>query len=116
MWTGLVASMAAVPLLWGIGPGWGVWASLLACFVCFATFCLLYDEPVRKARSRVAARLAGMSSRGSMSEEYQRLQSSRLNPTDAERKMTMSPMLIANLVSGAAGAGLALWGLALRIS
>lgn len=115
MWTGLLASIAAVPLMWGVGPEWGLWAAFAALFTCFATFCLLYDEPVRKARSRVEARLAGMSSKGLMSEEFQRLQSTPPEPTATERKMTMGSMMLLHLAAGAAGAVFAIWGIMLRL-
>jgi hypothetical protein len=116
MWFGMFATIAAVPLMYGVGPPWGLWLALIALAVCFATFCLLYDEPVRRARARMARRLADIAPNGAMSEEFHRLQSSALQPTAEERAMRLGPMLVANLAAGAAGTALVVWGIALRIS
>ncbi len=116
MWTSLGASAAAVALLFGVGPTWGMGLAFLILAVCFATFCLLYDEPVRRARSRIARQLSGISSTGVNAEEHHRIRSMAVKPTSDDRKMEMSPMMIVHLASGAAGAGLAVWGLVLRLS
>jgi hypothetical protein len=116
MWLSLIASGAAVPLMYGVGPEWGLWLSMLVFAAAFTTFCLLYDRPLDRARRRIAAQLAGVSSAGSMSEEHQRLRSMKVTPTETDLQMDLTPMMLVLLVSGVAGAGFAIWGIVLRSS
>jgi hypothetical protein len=114
VWICLIASVAAVPLMYGVGPSWGLWLALIALAVCFTTFCLLYDEAPNRARRRVAAQLGQISSKGVMAEEYQRLQSMTIKTTAEDRKMVLSPMMLANIAAGVLALGLTIWGIALR--
>ena len=116
MWLSLIASGAAVPLMYGVGPGWAMWVSMLVFGTAFTMFCLLYDQPVNRARHRIASQLAGVSSAGAMAEEHQRLRSMKVIPTEQDRKMQMTPMMMALLGSGAMGVALTVWGIVLRSS
>jgi hypothetical protein len=84
--------------------------------VAFTTFCLLYDRPLDRARQRIASQLAGVSSAGALAEEHQRLRSMKVVPTADDRKMQLTPMMLALFASGALGAVLSVWGIVLRSS
>lgn len=116
MWLSLLASGASVPLMYGVGPGWAMWITMLVFGAAFTTFCLLYDQPVNRARHRIASQLAGVSSAGAMAEEHQRLRSMKVVPTEQDRRMQMTPMMLTLLISGAAGLAFCAWGIALRAS
>lgn len=113
-WLFLLASGAAVPLMYGVGPRWGLWIAMFTFAVSFTTFCLLYDMPINRARFRAAAQLGQISSMGVMSEEYHRIQSMKIKPTAEDCKMVLNPMTLLGIASGVIGVGLTVWGIVLR--
>ena len=48
------------------------YVALVVFAVSFASFCLLYDEPVHRARQRIAGQLAQISAHGLHAEDHQR--------------------------------------------
>lgn len=112
----MIINVAAAVALYGVQPPllFGIALALLA--VNFATFCLLYDEPLKRAQHRVDQQLLQISGKGVHAEEYQRLQSTKIKPTDADRKFRLTPMSSANLASGVAGALLLAWAVIARFA
>jgi hypothetical protein len=114
-WLFLVAGVAAVAMLFGVGPSMGLLAAFVALGLNFATFCIQYDDPVNRARNRVNHRISLLSPGGVHTEELQRLQSSALNVTTDDRRVRYTFLTWVNLASGVASVGLLMWGLALRV-
>jgi len=113
-WALLIVAVAAVVMLFGVGPAYAVYAAFLVLFVNFATVCLLYDDPLRRARQRVAQRLAQLKPGGRNAELYQRLQSATPKPTADDRRVRYGAMTLLNIATGLAAAGLLIWGIVLR--
>jgi hypothetical protein len=57
-WAFLIIAVCAVVALFGVGPAYAVYAAFLVLFLNFATLCLQYDDPVNRARQRVAEQLS----------------------------------------------------------
>jgi hypothetical protein len=113
-WAFLIIAVCAVVLLFGVGPAYGVYAAFLVLFANFATVCLQYDDPVKRARQRLAARLSVLKPGGKYAELYQRLQSTSPKPTADDRRVHYGAMTLLNIVTGIAAAGLLVWGIVLR--
>jgi hypothetical protein len=115
-WIFLLAGMASVAALYGVGPPFALPMAFAALCANFTTFCLQYDDPANRARRRVATQLARLSPSGLYAEEYQRLQSATLRITDEDRATRYGLMTIINLASGIVALGLVAWGLSLRFT
>ena len=113
-WIFLLTGVASVAVLYGVGPQLALPAAFAVLFVNFATFCLQYDEPLNRARGRVAATLGRMSTGGAHTDEYQRLQSSAPVITAEDRKRRFGLMTITGIASGFVSLCLLAWGIALR--
>jgi hypothetical protein len=113
-WLYMLVSGAAAFLFYGHGPTMAFYLSLLVFSVCFATFCLLYDEPLRRATGRINARLGQITARGINADEYQRLQSQAAVTTVEDRQFRWTPMSIANIAAGLTGMALLLWAVVIR--
>jgi hypothetical protein len=81
-------------------------------FANFATFCVLYDRPKDRARSRVTEQLRRMQPN---TDAAQRLATASITPTVADRQLGFGPMTILNLATGIAGIGFLAWAIMLRI-
>jgi hypothetical protein len=114
-WLYMLASGAAGAVFFNQEPKIGFYIAIAVLAVSFATFCLLYDEPVKRAALRVRQRLATISNKGIRAEEYQRLQSRSSVVTVDDRKFRLSFLSVANVASGVAGAVLLVWALIARI-
>jgi hypothetical protein len=115
-WLFMIFNIAAVGALYGMQPPtlFGVALALLA--ISFTTFCLLYDEPLKRAQHRVAQQLGQISGKGMHAEEHQRLQSMKITPNESDRKFRFTPMSGVNVASGIGGAILLAWGLLARLT
>jgi hypothetical protein len=117
-WGQMIVCAAAVVLLFGAGPAdaprWAFFAALAVFALSFATFCLLYEEPMNRARQRVAGQLARTPAQGLHAEEHQRLQSMAIKPNEHEKAFQLTFLSAANLASGAAGLVLLVWGIIAR--
>ncbi|MHC4710566.1 MAG: hypothetical protein ACYTA3_09100 [Planctomycetota bacterium] len=113
-WAFLIVAVGAVVMLFGVGPAYAVYAAFLVLFVNFATLCLQYDEPLKRARQRVAERLSLLKPGGRNADLYQRLQSATPKPTADDRRVRYGPLTLLNIASGLAAAGLLVWGILLR--
>lgn len=111
-WTLLATAGCAFASLWGVGPGYALFAAFLVLFANFATFCVLYDRPKDRARLRIADRLRRLHPNTDLA---QRLETAPITPTAADRRLGFGPMTLLNLATGIAGAGLLVWGVVLRI-
>ena len=80
-WAFLIIAAAAVVTLFGVPPWYAVYFAFLVFFVNFATVCLQYDDPIKRARRRVAMALSQMHPSGADPDFYQRLQSATPRPT-----------------------------------
>jgi hypothetical protein len=113
-WMYMIMSGVAAYLFFGHGPMLAFYGSVLVLAVSFATFCLLYDEPIRRAAHRVNIRLGQITSKGIHADEYQRLQSSAAVATADDKRFRWTPMSITNVAAGLAGAMLLLWAVMIR--
>ena len=114
-WAFLIIAVCAVAMLWGVGPEYAKYAAFLVLFVNFATVCMQYDDPIRRARRRVADQLSRLKPGGGQADLYQRLQSAAPKPTEADRRARYGPMTLLNIATGLAAAGLLVWGILLRV-
>jgi len=113
-WISLVTTILAVVLWWGGQPVAMFYTSLIVMAASFTTFCLSYDEPINRARRRVAAHMSNLSGKGVDFEEHQRLQSMTIKANDDDKKFRLTMMTGINLAAGVAGFGLVIWGLIAR--
>jgi hypothetical protein len=114
-WAFLIIAVCAVGVLWGVGPEYAVYAAFLVLFANFATVCVQYDDPIRRARRRVADRLSRLKPGGRHADLYQQLQSAAPKPTTDDRRVRYGPMTLLNVATGLAAAGLLVWGILLRV-
>ena len=115
-WVFLIIAAAAVVMLFGVGPSYAVYTAFLVLFVNFATVCLQYDDPLKRARQRVADRLSSLKPGGRNADLYQRLQSATPKPSAEDRCVRYGPMTLLNIATGVAAAGLLVWGILLRVA
>ena len=115
-WLFMIINIAAAVALYGVHPVFlfGIALALLA--INFATFCLLYDEPLRRAQHRVTQQMAQISSKGAHAEEFQRLQATKIVPSQGDRKFRLTAMSGVNIASGIGGAILMIWGFIWRFA
>jgi hypothetical protein len=111
-WAFLGAAVCSFAILLGVGPRYGVYAAFLVMCVNFATLCLQYDDPIKRARSRIAAQLRGLSPH---SDVAQRLETAVVKPTEEDRRLQFGLMTLLNLVTGLAAIGLLIWGIVLWV-
>jgi len=111
-WIWLAISVAALVSLWGVNPEYAFVGALAVLIINFATFCLLYDQPLVRARDRIAAYIQTLHPN---SELAQRLSTVKAKVTEEDRDLGSTPMTIANHISGVAAAIMLLWGLSIRL-
>lgn len=114
-WAFLIIALCAVVMLWGVGPTYALYAACLILFVNFATVCLQYDDPIKRARKRVAGQLSRLKPGGGHADLYQQLQSATPKPTADDRRVRYGPMTLLNIATGLAATGLLVWGILLRV-
>jgi hypothetical protein len=114
-WAYLIIAVAAVVMLFGVGPAYVVYLAFLVLFVNFATLCLQYDDPIKRARRRMADQLSQLKPGGRHADLYQRLQSATPKPTADDRRVRYGPMTFLNIATGIIAAGLLVWGIVLRV-
>jgi hypothetical protein len=112
----MLINMCAVVAWFGQKPGimLGVSAALLA--ASFTAFCLMYDEPVNRARIRIAEQMTRISQHGVHADEYQRLQSMKVTPTAGDKKFHLTVLSGMGVASGLMGAVMLAWGLFARLT
>jgi hypothetical protein len=115
-WLFMLACGAAVGLLFGVAPHIAFYIAFAVLAVNFATFCLMYDEPFKRARNRTEQQLLQISSKGVHAEEYQRLQSRKVVATAEDHRFQLTLTSGLNLISGIAGVGMMCWGAIARIA
>lgn len=115
-WAFLIIAVAAVVMLFGMQPKYAAYFAFLVLFINFATVCLQYDDPIKRARRRVAMRLSQMHPKGADPEFYQRLQSATPTPTADERRVRYGPLTVLNLATGIAATGLLVWAVVMRLT
>ena len=113
-WFFMLASLAAAALFFGVEPRIAFYISLAVLAVSFASFCLLYDEPLNRARFRIAQQMGAISGKGVHAEEFQRLQSMKVTPTTDDLQFRLTFMSGVNVASGIAAAILLIWGVIAR--
>jgi hypothetical protein len=113
-WISLVTTILAAILWWGGQPVGVFYASLIVMAASFTTFCLAYDDPMKRAGHRVNERMSRLSSKGVDFEEHQRLQSMTIKANDDDKRFRLTMMTGINLAAGTAGLGLVIWGLMSR--
>jgi hypothetical protein len=114
-WIFLAVGVGAVVLLYSFGSQYGTIAAFVALGVSFTTFCLQYDDPLNRARHRIANRMSSLSTGGAPTEEYHRLQTAPVMVTTADRQMRYTTMTWFNFAGAAASIGLLIWGIVLWI-
>lgn len=114
-WFFMIASLIAAVLFYGIEPRIGFYLSLAVLAVAFATFCMLYDQPLNRARRRIAAQMATLSGKGIHADEFQRLQSMKATPTEADKAFRLNLMSGLHVASGLAATGLLIWAIIARL-
>lgn len=115
-WLFMLVCALALGLFFGINPQIGFYLAFLALALNFATFCLLYDEPFKRARYRIEQQLLQISAQGVHAEEYQRLQSRKVVATVEDRAFRLTPISGVNLATGIAGAGILAWAMIARMT
>jgi hypothetical protein len=115
-WLYMIASAAAAALFFNQEPLIAFYIALVVLGVSFASFCLLYDEPVKRAAFRIAQRMSQISARGLHGEEFQRLQAMTAVVTAEDKKFRLTILSAINVASGVAGMGLLVWALILWIA
>lgn len=113
-WLFMIMAGVAAYLFYGNGPTLAFYSALLVLAVTFATFCLLYDEPLRRATGRVNARLGQINAKGIDADEYQRLQSQAAVASAEDKRFRWTPMSIANIAAGLVAALLLVWAVTIR--
>jgi hypothetical protein len=111
-WTLLGITAFGFVSLWGVGPGYAVFAAFLVMFTNFGTLCILYERPKDRARFRIANHLRQLNPNTDMA---QRLATAPITLTAADRHLGFGPMTVLNLATGAAGSALLIWGIVLRV-
>lgn len=114
-WIYMILSGVAVGFSFGVKPTIAFYLSLVVFAISFATFCLLYDEPLKRARGRIGVRMGSLSGHGIDADEYQRLQSMAVTPTDEDKQFHLTVMSGINVGSGIAGLGLLVWAALIRL-
>ena len=109
-WAFLAVAVCAFALLIRVGPQYGIYAAFVVMVVNFTTLCLQYDDPVKRARQRIAARLSRLRPDVDL---HQRLESAPVTPTAADRRVQYGPMTLLNIATGLAAIGLLIWGVML---
>jgi hypothetical protein len=115
-WAFLIIGVAAVVLLFGVGPEYAGYVAFFVLLANFATVCVQYDEPLRRARDRVKEQLSRLKPGGMNADLYQRLQSATPTPTADDRRVRYGTMTILNIVTGLAATGLLVWAVVLRVT
>jgi hypothetical protein len=115
-WAFLIIGVAAVVLLFGVGPEYAGYVAFFVLFANFATVCVQYDEPLRRARHRVTERLSRMKPSGRNAELYHQLQSAAPRPTADDRRVRYGTMTLLNIATGLAATGLLVWAIVLRVT
>jgi len=105
-WAFFIIAVCAVVMLWGVGPEHAVYIAFLVLFINFATVCLQYDDPIKRARLRVVHQLSRLKPGGKNADLYQRLQSTTPRATAEDRKVRYGPMTLLNIATGLTAAGL----------
>lgn len=111
-WSLFAIAICAFAASWGLGNDYLPIAAFAVLFANFATFCLVYDRPLARARERIAMQLRGMDPN---SDAAQRLGTVVAKPTDADRNLGLSPMVLMNLITGAAAVLILIYVLWLRL-
>ena len=114
-WIYMILSGIAAGLSFGAEPRIAFYLSLAVFAASFASFCLLYDEPLKRARGRMVERMGRLSGQGVHAEEYQRLQSMAVTPTDEDKQFRLTLMSGINVASGIAGLGMLVWAALIRL-
>jgi hypothetical protein len=114
-WIFLIIAVCAVVALFGVGPEYAPYLAFFVLFANFATVCMQYDDPIRRARQRVAERLKLLKPRGGDFDLCQRLQSTEPKPTDDDRRVRYGLVTILNIATGLIATGLLVWGILLRV-
>ena len=114
-WLYMIVCGIAVGLSFGAEPRIAFYISLAVFAASFASFCLLYDEPLKRARGRIAERMGRLSGQGVHAEEYQRLQSMAITPTDEDKQFRLTLVSGINVASGIAGLGMLVWAVLIRL-
>lgn len=114
-WIFMIANLAATILIYGAGPEYAFFLAFAMLAANFATFCLLYDDPIKRARNRIDQRLAQIPARGLHGEEHQRMQSMKVVATAEDKKFQLTFLSGLNIASGLGGAAMLLWAIALRM-
>ena len=114
-WIYMIVSLAAAAMLYGTGHRPELIAALIVLSISFATFCLMYELPMNRAKQRIAGQLASISSRGVHSEDFQRLQSMSVTPNADEKAFRWTPLSAMNMATGVAGAALLVWAIVVRV-
>ncbi len=96
----------------GLDHGYALLAAFIVMFTNFATFCVLYDRPKDRARSRVAGLLGRLQPNSDIA---QRMATAPIATTAADRHLGVGPLTVLNLATGIAASCLLLWGLLIRI-
>jgi hypothetical protein len=111
-WAFLGAAVCAFAILLGVGPRYGVYAAFVVMSVNFATLCLQYDDPIKRARARLAAQLSRLNPSSDLA---QRLQTVVVKPTAEDSRVQFGLMTLLNFATGLAAIGLLIWGIVLWV-
>lgn len=111
-WIFLLANSLAAILFGLHGPNIAFLASLALLATCFTTFCLIYEDPQRRANNRVNQRLAMISTMGMHAEEMEHLRSRTPPMTAEDKRFRFSFISSIFLGSGIAGIAMLCWAVA----
>jgi hypothetical protein len=115
-WAFLIIGVVAVVLLFGVGPEYAGYVAFFVLFANFATVCVQYDEPLRRARNRVKEQLSHLKPSGRNAELYHQLQSATPKPTVDDRRVRYGPVTLLNIATGLGATGLLVWAIVLRVT
>ncbi len=115
-WIFMVAGVAAVVMLYRWGHQYVMFASFGVLFLNFASFCLQYEDPAKRALARRDERLLHMKPGARNSEEVQSAQSSAPPILPQDRAFRWDVVTLINIVTGIAALGLCGYGVLLYVS
>lgn len=114
-WIFLAAGIVSVYLVYGHTHQYVLFAAFAAAFINFATFCIQYEDPAKRARNRAEERLKQLKPGGLHADEQARLRSAKPNITAEDRATRWNAMTLLNLVSGLAALGFCAYGIMARM-
>lgn len=115
-WLFMLLCAGATALFFNVEPRMAFYVAFLILAANFASFCLLYDVPINRARQRISQQMSQMSPTGMQANEYQRLQSMKVIATEDDKRFRWTIMSGVNIITGIAGGVMLVWAIIARFA